>query len=73
MSILKQKRFWKTASAVPRETGFGVTLDNRPVNTPNKTPLIVPTLDMARAIAAEWDAQPEKINPLTMPVTVETT
>ena len=69
MSILKQKRFWKTASAVPRETGFGVTLDNRPVNTPNKTPLIVPTLGMAQAIAAEWDAQAEKIDPLTMPVT----
>tara|TARA_R110002051_G_scaffold137753_7_gene210321 strand:- start:17426 stop:18136 length:711 start_codon:yes stop_codon:yes gene_type:complete len=69
MSILKQKRFWKTATATPREGGFGVNLDSRPVNTPNKTPLIVPTLGMARAIASEWDAQPEKIDPLTMPVT----
>lgn len=69
MSILKQKRFWKTATAAPRDDGYGVLLDERAVNTPNKTPLIVPTLTMAEAIAAEWDAQSEKIDPLTMPVT----
>ncbi len=69
MSILKQKRFWKQATTTPRDGGFGVLLDKRAVNTPNKTPLILPTLKMAEAIAAEWDAQPGKIDPLTMPVT----
>lgn len=69
MSILKQRRFWKTATTVPRDGGFGVMLDARVVNTPNKTPLVLPTLKMAEAIAVEWDAQPEKIDPLTMPVT----
>jgi chaperone required for assembly of F1-ATPase len=69
MSILKQKRFWKAAKVVPEAAGYGVELDGRKVHTPNKTPLVVPTPAMANAIAAEWDAQPEKINPLTMPVT----
>lgn len=69
MSILKQKRFWKQASVVERDGGYGVELDGRSVNTPNKTPLILPTLPMAQAIAAEWDAQDEKIDPLSMPVT----
>lgn len=69
MSILKQKRFWKQAAVVENDGGYGVELDGRRVNTPNKTPLIVPTISMAQAIAAEWDAQPEKIDPLSMPVT----
>ncbi|MCO4848662.1 MAG: ATPase [Yoonia sp.] len=69
MSILKQKRFWKQATVHGRDGGYGVMLDERAVNTPNKTPLIVPTLPMAEAIAAEWDAQSEKIDPLSMPVT----
>ena len=69
MSLLKQKRFWKAAAVVERDGGFGVELDGRAVNTPNKTPLILPTRTMAEAIAVEWDAQVDKIDPLTMPVT----
>ncbi|MDO7630939.1 MAG: ATP12 family chaperone protein, partial [Loktanella sp.] len=69
MSLLKQKRFWKAAAVVERDGGFGVALDARAVNTPNKTPLILPTRIMAEAIAVEWDAQVDKIDPLTMPVT----
>ncbi len=69
MSILKQKRFWADAKADTREDGFGVFLDGRPVATPNKTPLIMPTRKMAEAAAAEWAAQDEKIDPLSMPVT----
>jgi len=44
-------------------------LDGRGVKTPAKTPLIVPTKALADAIAAEWDAQGEKVDPLSMPVT----
>lgn len=69
MSILKQKRFWTDAKADVRDDGFGVFLDGRPVATPNKTPLIMPTLSMAQAVAAEWAAQEEQIDPLSMPVT----
>ena len=63
------KRFWKTASVTELDTGFGVVLDGRSVKSPLKTPLVVPTHAMAEAMAVEWDAQVDKIDPLTMPVT----
>lgn len=69
MSDWKQKRFWKAAKAVELETGFSVELDGRSVKTPAKSALILPTLAMAQAIAAEWDAQVEAIDPRTMPTT----
>jgi chaperone required for assembly of F1-ATPase len=63
------RRFWKTATAVPAEHGFGVHLDGRPVRTPLKAPMILPTLRLAEAVAAEWQAQDGKVNPETMPFT----
>lgn len=63
------KRFWKEAGVSELEGGFGVHLDGKPVKTPAKAPLVVPTRAMAEAIAAEWDAQEGKINPASMPVT----
>lgn len=69
MSGWVPKRFWKEASVREAEGGFEVVLDGRTVKTPAKAALIVPTRAMAEAIAAEWDAQEEKINPATMPVT----
>ncbi|MEO0774705.1 MAG: ATP12 family protein [Pseudomonadota bacterium] len=69
MSAWKNKRFWKEATAIPTEGGFTVTLDGRSVKTPAKRALILPTSAMANAIAAEWDAQEEEVNPVTMPVT----
>ncbi|MCX7899704.1 MAG: hypothetical protein N2444_06435, partial [Methylocystis sp.] len=49
--------------------GFGVTLDGRPVNTPAKRRLVVPSQALAEALAREWAAQGEKIDPTTMPLT----
>lgn len=69
MSGWAAKRFWKEATAVDADGGFSVQLDGRPVKTPAKAALVVPTLPMAQAIAAEWDAQEEKIDPGLMPVT----
>ena len=69
MSGWAAKRFWKKADVAEVEGGFSVTLDGRSVKTPAKAALIVPTRAMAEAIAAEWDAQVEKIDPGTMPVT----
>lgn len=69
MSDWKPKRFWKTATATPVDGGFTVLLDARPVRTPAKAPLHVPTLVMAEAVAAEWDAQKDVLDPMTMPVT----
>ncbi|MDT8854439.1 ATP12 family protein [Paracoccaceae bacterium Fryx2] len=63
------KRFWSEAVADPVEGGFAVRLDQRPVKTPNRTPLIVPTQAMAQAIADEWQAQQGVVKPETMPCT----
>lgn len=69
MSGWKAKRFWKEATAVPADGGWTVRLDNRPVKTPAKALLVVPTESLARAIAAEWDAQQGEVRPETMPFT----
>ncbi len=69
MSEWKTKRFWKVADAVETDGGWTVQLDGRTVKTPAKTAFVVPTFAMAKAAAAEWDAQEEQILPLTMPVT----
>ncbi len=69
MSDWKAKRFWTSADVVETDGGFGVELDGRRVKTPAKSALILPTRDMALAVAAEWDAQVEQIKPETMPVT----
>ena len=63
------KRFWKEAVAVPENGGWGIALDGRPVRTPKRAPLIVPTEALGNAIAAEWQAQPEDVSPATMPLT----
>ncbi len=69
MSDWKAKRFWKSAQAVACDGGFTVMLDGRPVRTPAKSPLMMPTMAMAEAVAAEWDAQEDIIDPRIMPVT----
>lgn len=69
MSEWKAKRFWKEAAVVEDEGGYGIRLDGRPVRTPAKAAMIVPTRPLAEAVAAEWDAQEDLIQPGTMPVT----
>lgn len=65
----KARRFWKAAEIREAGDGWQVALDGRLVRTPGKLPLILPTADLADAIAAEWDAQAEIIVPHTMPLT----
>ena len=69
MSGWAAKRFWDRASAEPCDGGFTVRLDARPVKTPAKQPLVLPTLALAESIAAEWDRQQGLIKPDTMPLT----
>lgn len=69
MSGWKAKRFWTSATAETCEGGFTVRLDGRPVKTPAKTLLVLPTYDLAQAVAAEWDAQQGEVKPQTMPMT----
>jgi chaperone required for assembly of F1-ATPase len=57
------KRFYKSVASVAVDGGFGVTLDDKPLKTPAKGPLVLPTEALAQAIAEEWDAQVETIVP----------
>ena len=63
------KRFWTDVTVAEREAGFGVFLDGRPVRTPARAELIVPTEDMAEAIAEEWRSCGETVEPRSMRLT----
>jgi len=69
MSEWKKKRFWKTVSVAETPDGFEIRLDNRSVKTPSKANLCMPTRMLAEAVAEEWEAQVENIQPETMPLT----
>lgn len=63
------RRFWTDVALQRGRDGWEILLDTRPVRTPSKHPLAVPTEALARMIAAEWEAQQGKIDPGTMPAT----
>jgi chaperone required for assembly of F1-ATPase len=65
----QRRRFYSTAEVGEAEGGFSVTLDGKPIKTPSARTVIVPTRSIAQTIAAEWNAQGDIIDPLTMPVT----
>lgn len=69
MSEWAPKRFWKTTETTQTEDGYSVLLDKRPVRTPAKADLTVPTEALAAKIAIEFDAQGDRIDPITMPFT----
>src|SRR6516164_11019986 len=63
------KRFYKKAEVAPGAGGHGVVLDGRLVKTAGKHDLIVPSLALASAVAAEWDPQQGEIRRERMPLT----
>ncbi len=63
------KRFWSEAAAIHEDAGWTIQLDGRPVRTPARAPVQVPTEALACAIAQEWQAVEEKVDPRTMPLT----
>ncbi|MBI1415618.1 MAG: ATPase [Limimaricola sp.] len=69
MSGWARRRVWTAAKVLPAPGGWTVHLDDKPVMTPARAPLVVPTPAMAEAIAAEWQAQDKVVDPRTMPVT----
>ena len=69
MSEWAAKRFWTATTVAELPEGYTVHLDGRPVRTPAKAPVMLPTRPLAEEIAAEWDAQEGKIVPTSMPVT----
>jgi len=63
------KRLYKDARTAPHPRGTVVLLDGRPARTPRRHELAVPSLALARAIAAEWSAQDDTVRPASMPLT----
>lgn len=64
-----RKRFYTSAGVAETPEGFAVTLDDKPIRTPGRNPLTAPTRDLAEAMAAEWEAQTDNIDPMAMPLT----
>jgi chaperone required for assembly of F1-ATPase len=64
-----RRRFYQTAGVAEQTGAFAVVLDDRPVRTPARETLAAPTKMLAAAIAAEWDAQRDVIDPAKMPLT----
>jgi chaperone required for assembly of F1-ATPase len=62
------RRFYKEATTRPGPIGWCVALDGRVLKSPAKRELYLPSQALAEAIAAEWNAQGEKVNPASMPL-----
>lgn len=62
------KRFYKEVGVGSTAGGFAVTLDGKSPRTPGQKPVVVPQQPVAEAMAEEWAAQGEFIDPKTMPV-----
>ena len=63
------RRFWKEVTVEQTAYGLAVRLDGKPVKTPLRAELMVPTKTLADAVIAEWQAVAEKIDPAAMPMT----
>ena len=63
------KRFWKEVSVDAADGGFTILLDGKPVKTPARQSLSVPTEALAEAIAEEWRAIEGDIDPRVMALT----
>jgi chaperone required for assembly of F1-ATPase len=64
-----RKRFYQHAAVAEAGGDFEILLDGRPVRTPARRPLAAPVPALAEAIAAEWAAQQDVIDPAAMPLT----
>ncbi len=64
-----RKRFYETAGVEEDNGAFAVTLDGKPVRTPARRSLATPSRELTAAIAEEWNAQTEVIDPANMPLT----
>ena len=62
------KRFW-TDVGVVEDGGFAVALDGRRLMTPARAALVLPTRELADAVAAEWRECGETVDPRAMPLT----
>ncbi|WP_029039810.1 ATP12 family chaperone protein [Cucumibacter marinus] len=64
------KRFYKTADVAEGEGGlFRVLLDGKPIKTPGRATVEMPSKALAEKVAGEWGSQGEFIDPALMPFT----
>ena len=63
------KRFWRDVAVEQEADGWTIKLDGRPVKTPARAALAVPTRTLADAIAGEWRSVEGKIDPRAIPLT----
>jgi len=63
------RRFWKEVAAIADTGGWRVELDSRPLRTPARALLLVPTARLAEEIAGEWRNSPDEVEPRAMPLT----
>jgi chaperone required for assembly of F1-ATPase len=63
------KRFYKEVAVNDAGTGAGLLLDGKTVRTPGKADLVLPSRSLAEAVAEEWRAQGERVDPAIMPLT----
>lgn len=63
------KRFYTDVTVLAEEGGFAIRLDGRPVRTPARALLALPTVALAEAVAQEWRAQGDTVDPASMPRT----
>jgi chaperone required for assembly of F1-ATPase len=66
---MTMRRSYRTVSALAVEQGHGVTLDEKPLRTPAKAPVVVPSRALAEAIAEEWRSQGETVRLEALPLT----
>jgi len=62
------KRVYRAVRVAPAGDGWGIWLDTRALQTPGRAALVLPRRGLAEAIAAEWNAQTDKVVPATMPL-----
>jgi chaperone required for assembly of F1-ATPase len=63
------KRFYEHVTVVAEGEGFGVRLDDKPLRTPAKAALVLPSRALAEAIAAEWRGQGVTVKVTDLPLT----
>ena len=64
-----RRRFYDRAQVGEGTQGFPILLDGKPVRTPARRALVAPVRPLAEAIAAEWEAQRDFVEPAQMPLT----
>lgn len=64
-----RRRFYENATVSETPNGCAVQLDGKSVHTPARRLLAAPTMALAQALAAEWSAQTDVVDPAKMPLT----